>query len=147
MQITQVMAMCNITSPAQTAFFHAKKTICEEIRRLADNSCPSWRGTMRANSIPAMDGSWSQTRNPAHCIAAFVDVFPGKIVHFEILEREVGFSHGNYFGSSNGTSPKQLPAWPIGRSFPGWFHPDSVRRESPLISAVILETEPQFIAR
>jgi hypothetical protein len=41
---------------------------------------------MRANSIIAMDGNWSQKRNATHCSVDFVDVLPGRTVDFEILE-------------------------------------------------------------
>jgi hypothetical protein len=42
-------------------------------------------------------GSWSQRRNASHCVVDFIDVASGKIVDFEILEKPIGFSDGNYF--------------------------------------------------
>jgi hypothetical protein len=49
-----------------------------------------------------MDGSWSQPRNAPHCILDFTDVISGKIVAFDIVEKPIGFSDGNYFHSSDG---------------------------------------------
>jgi hypothetical protein len=48
-----------------------------------------------------MDGSWSQRRNAQHCIIDFIDANSGKVVGFEILEKSIGFTDGNYFHSSN----------------------------------------------
>jgi ethanolamine ammonia-lyase large subunit len=45
-QIEQLMVMYNIPVPAQTAFYHAQKTIYVEIQNRADNSFEQWRDTM-----------------------------------------------------------------------------------------------------
>jgi hypothetical protein len=34
--------------------------------------------------------------NAARCIVHFLNIFTGKIVDFETLERQAGFSYGNY---------------------------------------------------
>jgi hypothetical protein len=73
-QIQQVVTMCNQTVCAQTTFYRAQKTICEEIRKLADNFCRLWRNIMRVNSTIAMDRRWSEKRNANHCAVDSVDV-------------------------------------------------------------------------
>jgi hypothetical protein len=57
---------------------------------------------MADGAIIAMDGSWSHRRNAMHCVVDFIDTAQQKIVDFEILEKQIGFCEGNYFGPSNG---------------------------------------------
>jgi hypothetical protein len=72
------------------------------IVNLAIESCGKSRKKLPRHSLIAMDGSWSQLRNASHCVIHLIDVGSGKIVDFEILEKPMGFSDGNYFHSSNG---------------------------------------------
>jgi hypothetical protein len=57
---------------------------------------------MAPETIIAMDGSWSQQRNTMHCDVDFVDTRTKKAIDFEIIEKQIGFIHRNYFGPSNG---------------------------------------------
>jgi hypothetical protein len=57
---------------------------------------------MEFETIIAMDGSWSQRRNAMHCVVDFVDTSTNKVLDFEIIEKQIGFISGNYFGRSNG---------------------------------------------
>jgi hypothetical protein len=57
---------------------------------------------LASHSAIAIDRSWSKRRNALHCVVDFIDVASGRIVDFEILEKPIGFSDGNYFRSSLG---------------------------------------------
>jgi hypothetical protein len=70
--------------------------------KLATESCGEWGENLAPHSVIAMDGSSSQRRNASHCVIDFIDVASGKIVAFEILEKPIWFSDGNYFHSANG---------------------------------------------
>jgi hypothetical protein len=76
--------------------------VCQAIVELAIESGGEWRTSLPQHSVIPMDGSWSQRRNASHCVIHLIDVTSGKIVDFEILEKPIGFSDGNYFHSSNG---------------------------------------------
>jgi hypothetical protein len=69
---------------------------------LAIESCGEWRKNLPQHSVIAMDGSWSQRQNASYCVIHLIDVASGKIVDFDILEKWIGFSGGDYFHSSNG---------------------------------------------
>jgi hypothetical protein len=92
----------NIAFSGQTTYYRAQNTICQTILGLATESCGEWGKNLPQHSVIAMDGSWSQRQNASYCIIHLIDVASGKIVDFEILEKLIGFSDGNYFHSSNG---------------------------------------------
>jgi hypothetical protein len=101
-QIQQIFALCNIQVPTESQFYRQQSAVCEVIVRIARESCALARDAMEGPVIIAMDGSWSQRRNAAHCVVDFINAHTGKIVDFEIIEKDVGFFHGNYHGPSNG---------------------------------------------
>jgi hypothetical protein len=37
-----------------------------------------------------------------HCFVDFVGTRTKKVIDFEIIQKQIGFIHGNYFGPSNG---------------------------------------------
>jgi hypothetical protein len=57
-----------------------------------DNHCHGWEG--------------SRWRNVMHYVVDFVDTRTKKFVDFGIIEKQIGFIHGNYFGLSNGMEVK-----------------------------------------
>jgi hypothetical protein len=65
------------------------------------NSCRVWPDRMNPETIIAMDGSRSRRRNAMHCAADFVDSYIKTLLDFDIIEKQIGFIHGNYFGASN----------------------------------------------
>jgi hypothetical protein len=83
-------------------FLPCTKTICAEITEMARNSWLTWRDRVVPETIFAVDGSWSQRSNAMHCVVDFVDTCRKKVIDFEIIEKQIGFIHGNYFGPSNG---------------------------------------------
>jgi hypothetical protein len=101
-QLQQIFSFCNIEVPSESQFYRQQSAVCDAIVRLAHKSCREAREAMVGPAIIAMDGSWSQRRNASHCIVDFIDAHSGKIVDFEILEKNVGFFHGTYCGPSNG---------------------------------------------
>jgi hypothetical protein len=100
-QISQIMFFLNIVVPGERTDYRAQSTVCQAILELATEFCREWRENLMCGSVIAMDGSWSQRRNASHCVVDFIDVASGKILVFEILDKPIGFSDGNYFHSSD----------------------------------------------
>jgi hypothetical protein len=100
-QLQQILAFCNILIPSESAFYRAQKFVCAAIIELAENPCRNWQRKMRPGTIIAFDGSWSHRRNAKHCIVDFIDTAQSTVVGFTIVEKQIGFVHGNYFGPSN----------------------------------------------
>jgi hypothetical protein len=101
-QILQIMSFLNIVVPGKKTYYRVQSTVCQASVELATESCGRWRENLVPHSVIAMDGSCSQRRDASHCVVDFIDVASGKIVDFEILERLIGFSGGNYCHSFHG---------------------------------------------
>jgi hypothetical protein len=95
-------AVLNIAFSGQVTYYRAQSTVCQAIVDLAIEACGEWRKNLPQHSVITMDGSWSQRRNASHCVIHLIDVASGKIVDFEIFEKPIGFSDGNYFQRLSG---------------------------------------------